>query len=118
MVDLDLDQVDVESELSLKMILDKEFDFHVCDYGRVHHNVSRLPGKYRRKLCVSGRRMVEVDIKQSQPYFLGLLLCNGMQKVEPIAEIQQLEEENPCSPTLSYKFNEREETPPHPSPLP
>ncbi len=115
MVELDLDQVDVENKLSLKMILDKEFDFHVCDYGRVHHNVSRLPGKYRRYLCVSGRRMVEVDIKQSQPYFLGLLLCNGMQRIEPIAEIQQLqEEETPCSPTLSNEFNEREETPPTP----
>jgi hypothetical protein len=44
-----------------------------CDYGRVHTPLTSLPRVLRRCLTVGGERLVGIDLKNSQPLFLGLL---------------------------------------------
>lgn len=43
-------------------------------YGRVHTNITNLSSHLRKALRVSGQPLVEIDIRNSQPFFFGLLL--------------------------------------------
>jgi hypothetical protein len=45
----------------------------VCRFGRLHTPVTRLPRAVRCCLSVGGRSLVELDVANSQPLFLGLL---------------------------------------------
>lgn len=51
-------------------------DFHgkPCPYGRLHHNITNLKSDLRRCLHVNGQPLVNVDIRNSQPLFLCLLI--------------------------------------------
>lgn len=46
----------------------------VCSYGRFHSNYSGLCRELRPLLSIDGEPLVEIDVVNSQPYFLGLLL--------------------------------------------
>ena len=46
----------------------------VCPYGRFHSNFSGLCRELRPHLSIDGHPLVEVDVVNSQPYFLALLL--------------------------------------------
>jgi len=53
----------------------RELWFKVDDYGRVHTPLTNLPRFLRSHLTVDGRRLVGVDIGESQPLFIGLALA-------------------------------------------
>ena len=48
----------------------------VCPYGRYHSNFSGLCRELRPHIRINDNPMVEIDIVNSQPYFLSLLLAN------------------------------------------
>ena len=48
----------------------------VCPYGRYHSNYSGLCRELRPFIRINDNPMVEIDIVNSQPYFLSLLLAN------------------------------------------
>lgn len=45
----------------------------VCRYGRFHSPVTRIPRELRCCFSVAGEGLVELDVTNSQPLFLGLL---------------------------------------------
>jgi|LSQX01.3.fsa_nt_gb hypothetical protein len=50
----------------------------VCDqYGRLHTAITNLKTEFRNYLRLDGERLAGVDIRTSQPLFLGLLVADG-----------------------------------------
>jgi hypothetical protein len=45
-----------------------------CPYGRFHSNITSLCGELRRCLTLDGEKLYEVDIVNSQPFFLSMIL--------------------------------------------
>jgi hypothetical protein len=54
----------------------RDFRFSVCRYGRVHTDLTRCHKVIRPALHVKGQHLVEIDIANSQPLFLSLLIIN------------------------------------------
>lgn len=63
-------------KVPLMQISAKDFSFSVCRFGRVHTDLTRCPGIVRSALSVDGMHLVSVDLANSQPLFLSLLLIN------------------------------------------
>ena len=79
---------DPANETALEFIHAKEFRLTVCEYGRVHTNLTCLKREFRQFLSVRGQRLVNLDIRNSQPLIFALLLkqrfeFNPAQSVEP-----------------------------------
>jgi hypothetical protein len=62
--------------LSVQMIRDQAFWFRHDKYGRCHTNLTSLSRQFRPYLSVQGRALVTIDIRNSQPFFLNLVLDN------------------------------------------
>lgn len=63
---------------AIEMLMDREFTFGVCDYGRAHTNITRLFRPIRKHLLLEGSSLVNIDVANSQPLFLGIaLLASG-----------------------------------------
>lgn len=60
----------------VELIADKDIGFSVCRYGRVHSALTRCPKVVRPTLNVAGEPLVGLDIANSQPLFLSLLVIN------------------------------------------
>ncbi len=58
------------------MIKNNDLFFHVCQYGRVHSNISSLNTDLRQFLRVNSKKLVNVDIANSQPLIFGVILMN------------------------------------------
>jgi hypothetical protein len=58
----------------VELIWGKLIQVLVCDYGRFHSNFTGLCREVRAFLQVDGQKLHEIDVVNSQPYFLGLLL--------------------------------------------
>ena len=58
----------------IEMISNKEAHFSVCPYGRVHSVLTRCPSIVRSYLTVDGEPLVELDVANSQPLFLCLVI--------------------------------------------
>ena len=87
-----LNQLEIDLPLALSLLRDhphfdmvkipveqialKELSPSVCRFGRFHSALTRCPKKVRRALHVQGERLVGIDIANSQPLFLGLILIN------------------------------------------
>lgn len=56
--------------LAVQAIADRQWEFRVCDYGRVHTNITRLLQGLRSLLTIEGQQLVTIDIANSQPLFL------------------------------------------------
>jgi len=56
-------------------IQDKEFWCEPDDYGRVHSNLTNLPTELRNSLSVNGKKLVGLDLANSQPLIAGIV-CN------------------------------------------
>jgi hypothetical protein len=61
-------------ETAIQLIRDREFFFHVCDYGRVHTNLTNLKSSMRPFLSYRGMPLVNLDIRNSQPLIFSILL--------------------------------------------
>lgn len=91
---------------------DRDFRFWTCPYGRVHTNVTNLSAYLRKYISINGHQLYELDIANSQPYFLALLMLNHGNKVVPFPELVELAQEL-CPNCISSP----ETTPPQPAPL-
>jgi hypothetical protein len=60
--------------LPLTTIADQQWQFKVCEYGRCHTNLTRLRRTLRTHLRVNDQPLWQVDVKNSQPFILGLVL--------------------------------------------
>jgi len=63
-------------KLPVEQIAYSETEFGPCRYGRVHSSLTRCSGRIRPALHVSGERLISLDIANSQPLFLSLLIIN------------------------------------------
>lgn len=62
--------------IPIEEIAKKEVEFSVCRYGRVHTSLTRCPKCVRSFLKVNMEPLIGLDIKNSQPLFLSLLVVN------------------------------------------
>ena len=91
---------------------DKDFRFSTCAYGRVHTNVTNLSEYLRKYISINGQKLYELDIANSQPYFLALLILSHGNKVVPLPELVEFAQE--LSPNCVFSLETR---PPQPTPL-
>ena len=54
-------------------IWDGDWQWHVCEFGRVYNNITALKRSLRRHLRVDGKPLVSCDVRNSQPLLVGLL---------------------------------------------
>lgn len=66
-------------KIPVEQIAAKEFFFSVCRYGRVHSTLTVLSSKARFALRCAGDGLVSMDLANSQPLFLALVLINYRQ---------------------------------------
>ena len=62
-----------EDMLSVQRIIDGDFFASVCQYGRFHTNITNLRKSLRNDLRLDGKKIVEMDISNSQPLMLFIL---------------------------------------------
>ncbi len=79
-------------QISIDQIRNGLFRFTVDDYGRIHTNVTNLPRMLRKHLSFNGERLVNVDISESQPLFVGLALKEAMEQTEAMGKKRMSEE--------------------------
>lgn len=63
-------------KIPVEEISTKSVAFSSCPYGRVHTPLTRLSRQVRYCLHVGGEPLINLDIKNSQPLFLALLIMN------------------------------------------
>lgn len=54
-------------------VRDGDWQWHVCEFGRVYNNLTGLKRSLRRHLRVDGEPLVSCDVRNSQPLLVGLL---------------------------------------------
>lgn len=62
------------SQLQLQRIKDKEVFASRDQYGRVHTNLTVLKSEYRSQLVVDNHKLANVDVRNSQPLMLSVML--------------------------------------------
>lgn len=70
------DDLSERAKLPIEQIAAKEFSFSFCRFGRIHTDLTRFPSLARPALRFHGEPLVSLDIANSQPLFLCLLLIN------------------------------------------
>jgi hypothetical protein len=70
---------------SIRMLMEGDFTFSTCHYGRVHTNITRLHRPLRSFLRIGGERLVNLDIANSQPLFLGMAMLNVRLRSSPVS---------------------------------
>lgn len=78
----------------VEMIRDQDWYFSVCEYGRVHHNVSSLKSEFRRSLSYKGQRLINLDIANSQPLLFSVVLINSLCHKEFLSSLYSWEIDN------------------------
>lgn len=63
-------------KIPVTQIANHDFMFKVCRFGRVHTDLTHCHSAVRQWLTVGGKHLVSIDLKNSQPLFLSLLLIN------------------------------------------
>lgn len=63
-------------KIPVDQIAYKETEFGPCRYGRVHSSLTRSSRRIRPALHVSGKSLVMLDVANSQPLFMALLVIN------------------------------------------
>lgn len=66
----------IDKYIPLDMIVDGQFYLLPDEYGRVHSNVSSLSKSLRPYLHFADEKLVLMDLKNSQPFFLSPVLLN------------------------------------------
>jgi hypothetical protein len=77
----------IDAENCLLRLHDQDWYFVPDDYGRVHHNLTCLKRELREYLFVDGEPLVEIDIANSQPLFLGLAFFNWIQNNKSLSTL-------------------------------
>ena len=77
------------NESAIRMIRDGDYYFSSCEFGRVHTNVTSLMTELRQFLRYDGMPLVNLDIRNSQPLFFGMLMSNYFQNDKNFANINR-----------------------------
>ena len=106
------------SHMAVEQIRNREWTPVVCEYGRFHTPLTRMMSEFRSCLRLDGERVVNLDIANSQPLFLGLLFLKVLSKeqgsIHP--EFVLPEEVDELAKALSqYNLNLPEDNPNLPS---
>ncbi len=64
-------------QVAVEHIREGEWWFKVDDFGRIHTNLTNLPKTLRPYLTAQGKRLVNVDISESQPLFMGMAMARA-----------------------------------------
>jgi hypothetical protein len=83
--------LDLSYQLAVERIRQGELRIKVDDYGRIHTNLTNLSKSLRQHLTVGGRRLMNIDISESQPLFIGLALASA-EKAEKARRMQRHDE--------------------------
>ena len=75
----------IDKYIPLDMIADGQFYLLPDEYGRVHTNLSSLSRRLRPFLHCEGERLVMLDVKNSQPFFLSVLLLDLLSEEKGIS---------------------------------
>lgn len=67
-------------QINIEKLKNGELYFSECRYGRIHHNITSLYGKYRDCLQMGGKSLINLDIANSQPLFLSNILIEYFKK--------------------------------------
>lgn len=68
-----------ESTLAVDLLRQGAWRIDVDDFGRVHTNITNLKKTLRKCLSVDGSRLVNCDVANSQPLFLGMILVKALE---------------------------------------
>jgi hypothetical protein len=60
--------------LPIEAITNRDEHFVICRFGRVHSSLTNLISEVRPCLSIQGKQLVSIDIVNSQPFFLALLI--------------------------------------------
>jgi len=74
------------NEMTLDLLRNKDWMPTVCEYGRFHTPLTRLMTEYRAGLRLDGLKVINLDLANSQPLFLSLLM-------KRIMSVQRLEDD-------------------------
>lgn len=64
----------MQHQLSIDMIQNKDFFYHIDENGRSHTNITNLKKTSRKHLSWRKHKLVNIDISNAQPLFLGLIV--------------------------------------------
>jgi hypothetical protein len=67
---LPVEQMRDINRLAIQAVIDRQWEFKVCNYGRVHTNITRVLKEVRNELMIDGLPLMTIDIANSQPLFL------------------------------------------------
>lgn len=109
--------------LLAQMIADKQWYLSADDRGRLSTNLTSLKKTLRRYLTVKGQELVEIDVRNSQPLFLCLLLVQYYYNKGNLSSVYSFTPEEDfrqelCATKFTYAIPSNTHTPtPSPSPL-
>ena len=95
------DDLHISYQLSIKNLVHGKFHFNIPNStGRLYNNVVNLKRKFRPYLSYNGKRLVSIDLKNSQPYLLSSI-------IKPIDKIGQQTKDvlNKIDPKALSKIN-------------
>lgn len=69
-------------QIAVDQIRHGDLRISVDDYGRIHTNLTNLKSELRGNLRVDGRRLANVDIGESQPLLIGLVVATAWRRQE------------------------------------
>jgi hypothetical protein len=85
-------------QIVVEYLREGELWFTVDDYGRIHTNLTNMPKTLRRYLSVDGKRLIDVDIGESQPLFMGMALARSEESATVTQEHTEREREGDRHP--------------------
>jgi hypothetical protein len=102
---------------AIDMIHDHDWEFSKCNFGRVHTNITRLKREFRRALRIHGKRLVNLDVSNSQPLIFGLVLLAYRLNNNRLLRFQSLKD-LVASEAEKYRYRELSHVFPDGVPLP
>lgn len=79
---------------SIDRIFEQEWNFSFDPFGRVHTNLTNLSSLVRSTLHLGGNNLVEIDIANSQPLFLALLVLHFRSNKDKTLDYKTFKNEN------------------------
>jgi hypothetical protein len=80
-------------QMAVEHLRHRELRFTVDEHGRIHTNLTSLPKTLRKYLTVEGKHLVNIDISESQPLFLGVALARINREFLPTERERSRKEE-------------------------